>query len=60
MKLFHLPGFTIELVFGSLTSVTSFDLFLGCFLDGSCFFKEPTWVVFRVFEAFSYNFQTLF
>ena len=41
MKLFHLLGFTIELVFGSVTSVTRLNLFFGCFLDGSHFFKEP-------------------
>ena len=39
MKLFHLLGFTKELVFGSSTSVTGLKLFL-CFLDGSRFFKE--------------------
>ena len=45
MKLFHLLGFTIELVFGSSSSVTRLNLFFGCLLDGSHFFKEPAGIV---------------
>ena len=50
MKLFYSLGFTIDLVFGSLTSVTKLNLFLG----GSRFFKEPpAGIVCHPFEAFS-------
>ena len=52
MKLFHILGFTKELVFGSSTSVTRLNLFL-CFLDGSRFFKEPAGIACYAFEAFS-------
>ena len=45
MKLFHLPRFTMELVFGLSTSVTRLNLFFGCFSDGSRFFKEPAGIV---------------
>ena len=53
MKLFHLLGFTKELVFGSSTSVTRLNLFFVCFIDGSRFFKEPAGIVCHAFEAFS-------
>ena len=50
MKLFHLLGFTKELVFGSLTSVTRLNLFL----DGSRFFKEPpARIACHAFEVYS-------
>ena len=39
MKLFHLLGFTKELVFGLSASVTRLNLFFVYFLDGSHFFK---------------------
>ena len=53
MKLFHLLGFTKELVFGLSTSVTRPNLFLCVFLDGSHFFKEPAGIARYTFEAFS-------
>ena len=53
MKLFHLLGFTTELLFGSSTSVTRINLVFGCFLDGFCFFKEPAGIICHDFEAFS-------
>ena len=53
MKLFHLIGFTIELVFGSSTSVTKLNLFFGYFLNGIPFFKKPAGIVCHPFEAFS-------
>ena len=53
MKLFHLLGFTKELVFGSSTSVTRLTLFLWIFLDGSSFFKEPAGIACYASEAFS-------
>ena len=40
MKLFHLLGFTKELVFGSSAFVIILNLFFVCFVDGSRFFKE--------------------
>ena len=52
MKLFHLFGFTKELVFGLPSSVTRLDLFC-VFLDGSYFFKEPAGTACYAFEAFS-------
>ena len=45
--------FTIELVFGFSASVTRLNLFFGCFLDSSRFFKEPAGIVCYAFEAFS-------
>ena len=53
MKLFHLLGFTKELVFGSSTSVTRLSLFFVWFLDGSGFVKEPAGIICYTFEAFS-------
>ena len=53
MKLFHLFGFTAELVFGSPSSATRHNLFFGCFLDGSRFLKETVGIVCHAFEAFS-------
>ena len=53
MKLFHLLGFTKELVFGSSTSVTILNSFFVCFIDGSRFFKAPEGLVSHTFEAFS-------
>ena len=53
MNLFHLLGFTKELVSGSSTSVTTLTLFLCVFLDGSRFFKEPAGIACYAFEAFS-------
>ena len=53
MKLFPLLGFIINLAFDSSTSVTRLNLFFGCFLDVSRFFKEPTRIVYHIFEAFS-------
>ena len=53
MKLFHLLGYTKELVFGTSTSVTRPNLFFVCFLDGCCFFKEPAEIVCYAFKAFS-------
>ena len=52
MKLFHLLGFTKELVFGFSTSVTRLNLSL-CFLDGSRFFKEPARIACYAYETFS-------
>ena len=51
--LFHLLGFTKELVFGSPASVTSLNLLFVCFIDSSRFFKEPAGIVCYAFEAFS-------
>ena len=51
--MFHLLGFTKELVFGSSTSVTRLNLFLSVFLDRSRFFKEPAGIASYVFEAVS-------
>ena len=58
MKLFHLLGFTKELVsitkdlvFVNFSYETSF-VFV-CFLDGPCFFKEPAGIACYAFEAFS-------
>ena len=45
IKLFHILGFTEELVFGSSTSVTRLHLFFVCFIGGSHFFKEPAGIV---------------
>ena len=53
IKLFHLLGFTKDLVFGSSTSVTRLNLFFVCFIDGSHFFKKPAGIVCHAFEAFS-------
>ena len=53
MKLFHLLGFTKELIFGSSTSVTRLNLFFVCFLDGSRFFKKPAGKVCHAFKVFS-------
>ena len=53
LKLFHLLGFTKELVFGLSTSAIRLNLFLQCFIDGSCFFKEPAGIVYHAFKAFS-------
>ena len=53
IKLSHLLNITIELVFGSTTYVTKPNLFFGCFLDGSRFFKEPAGIVCHAFEAIS-------
>ena len=53
MKLFYLPGFIIELVFGTSTSVTRLNLFFRCFSDSSRFFKESAGIVRHAFEAFS-------
>ena len=52
MNLFHLLGFTIELVFGLSTYVTRLNLFFVCFLDGSHIILI-LWVVF-VKAIFSY------
>ena len=48
MKLFHILGFTKELVFGSSTSVPR----LKCFLVGSRFLRNQR-IVCHTFEAFS-------
>ena len=53
MKLFPLLRFVINLVFGSSASVTRLNLFFGCFLDVSRFFKEPARIAYHIFEAFS-------
>ena len=53
MKLFPLLGFNINVVFGSSTSVARLNLFFGCFLDVSRFFKEPARIVYHTLEAFS-------
>ena len=54
MKLFHLLGFTKELVFGSSTSVTRLNLFFFCmFYIWFSLFKEPAGIVCDAFEAFS-------
>ena len=53
MKLFHLLGFTKELVFGSSTSVTRLNLFFVRFTNGSRYFKELAGLVCHTFEAFS-------
>ena len=53
MKLFHLLGFGIELVFGTSTSVTRLSCFFRYFLDGSHFFKEPEGMVCHAFEEFN-------
>ena len=52
MKLFHLLGFTKQLVFGSPTSVTRINLFLG-FFRWLSLFKEPAGIACSAFEAFS-------
>ena len=52
MNLFHLFGFTF-LVFGSSTSATRLIFFIGCFLDGSCFFKKPAEILCQLFQGFS-------
>ena len=51
MKLFHLLGFTKELVFHLSSSVTRFNLLLVCFLDGSRFFKKPVGILCRTFNS---------
>ena len=54
IKLFHLLGFTIELVFGSSILLLDLHLFFGCFLDGSRFSKEPAGIAScHAFETFS-------
>ena len=54
MKLFHLLGFTKELVFGLSTSATrQTQLVSVCFLNGSLFFKEPAEIAYYAFEVFS-------
>ena len=53
MNLFHLLGFTKELVFGSSTSVTRLNLSFCVFLDRSHFFKEPSGIACYAFETFS-------
>ena len=53
MKFFHLLGFTVELGFGSLTSVTTHNLFFEFFLDNFRFFEELAGIVCYDFEAFS-------
>ena len=50
-KLFHLLGFTKELVFCSSSFAARLHLFV-CFSDGSCYFKEPAWIACGAFEAF--------
>ena len=53
MELFHVLGFTKELVFGSSTSVTNLTCFFCVFLDSSRFFKEPAGTACYALEAFS-------
>ena len=59
VKLFHLLGFTEELVFGSSTYVTRLNLFFVSFIDGCHFFKEPVGIVCHAFEGFSRGFILL-
>ena len=54
LLLLHLHVVPIKLVFDLPCSVTRLNLFVGCFLDDSCFFKEPAGIVCHAFEAFSY------
>ena len=43
----------MQLVFGSLISVTRLNLLFVCFLDGFLFFEEPVGILCHAFEAFS-------